>query len=199
MANHDPRSPRFVPMEPKILPALPYMESPNKSSRNGRVPYLVVVHRPVGTYGPSINWLRNPKSDASCHVITEGRGSGVDRATQLVPWNLKSWSCVAFNSMSYNVEVDDDAWDGDDYSAFFSAAHVCAWICHKTGIPAGWTQQPLSKPGITRHIDLGRAGGGHSDPTTNVTMWKNFVKQIKSDVGRTSWRKTWGRGTLKRI
>jgi hypothetical protein len=199
-ANHNPRSASFVARDPIKLPPLAYMESPNKSARQaGVIPYLVVVHRPVGTYGPSISWLRNPDSDASAHVITEGRGSGVDVATQLVPWDQKSWSCVAFNTASYNVEVDDDGWDGDDWGAFFSGAHVVAWICHKTGIPPVWTHDPLHKAGVIRHLDLGVAGGGHSDPTTDVTIWKNFVKQVKSDVQHTSWRKTWGKGKLTPI
>lgn len=154
------------------------------------------MHRPVGGFGPSISWLCNPKSQASAHVITEGRGTGADVATQLVPWNQKAWAASTFNRISYNIEADDDAWDGDDWSAFFSAAHVCAWICHKTKIPPVWTRDPLNKPGITRHLDLGQAGGGHSDPTTDLTIWRNFIRQVANDVQETHWRQTWGRGKL---
>jgi hypothetical protein len=121
---------------------------------------------------------------------------GVDVATQLVPWDQKAWACASFNSISYNVEADDDAWDGDDWSAFFSAAHIVAFLCHKTHIPAVWTKDPLHKPGIVRHLDLGLAGGGHSDPTSNLTIWRNFIKQAKSDVTETHFRKTYGKGKL---
>lgn len=198
--NHNPRSLGFVPKDPRPLPPLAFKNSPNQSTRQrGVVPYLIVMHRPVGQYAPSINWLCNPASDASCHVITEGKGTGVDVATQLVPWDKKSWSCVAFNTASYNIEADDDAWDNDDPGAFFTAAHVAAWLCHKTGIPAVWTHDPLHHAGITRHLDLGAAGGGHSDPTTDQTVWRNFIKQVRSDLAKTSWRKTWGKGKLVSI
>jgi N-acetyl-anhydromuramyl-L-alanine amidase AmpD len=71
-------------------------------------PYLIVVHRPVGSYSASVNWLCNPAAQASAHIVTDSdRG-----ATQLVPWDRKAWACVSFNSASYNVEVDDHAWDG---------------------------------------------------------------------------------------
>jgi hypothetical protein len=200
MANHNPGSRNFTPADPKPLPPLDWKESPNQSERQwGRIPYLVVMHRPVGEYEPSISWLCNPRADASAHVITEGRNTGTDVATQLVAWDRKAWSCMAFNNASYNIEADDDAWDGDDWSAFFSAAHVCAWICHKTGIPSDWTKDPVNKPGITRHLDLGMAGGGHSDPTSNLVVWNNFLKQVQSDVKNTSWRKTWGHGRLIRL
>src|SRR5436190_2153160 len=109
-ANHNPRTKGFTPRDPRPLSPLAWKESPNKSSRRGRTPYLVVVHRPVGQFGPSISWLCNPESQASAHVITEGRGTGVDVATQLVPWDQKAWSCRSFNAISYNVEADDDAW-----------------------------------------------------------------------------------------
>jgi N-acetyl-anhydromuramyl-L-alanine amidase AmpD len=199
MPNHNPRSREFVPREPKPLPRIAWDETPNQSARIGKRPYLIVIHRPVGMYRPSINWLKNPASDASAHVITEGKGTGVDVATQLVPWDRKAWSCSAFNSFSYNIEADDDAWDGDDPGAFFTAAHIAAFICHKTNIPALWTKDPLHKPGITRHLDLGIAGGGHSDPTSNSLLFKNFIEQTRFDLNHTSWRATWGKGKFVKI
>jgi len=194
-----PTSDKWEPHKGLVLPKLDWKESPNKSSRRGTIPYLVVIHRPVGPYRPSINWLCNPQADASAHVITEGNGTGVDVATQLVAWDQKAWACASFNSQSYNIEADDDAWDGDDWGAFYTAAHICGFICHKTGIPPVWTHQPTHAAGITRHLDLGRAGGGHSDPTPNETLFKNFCRQARYDVEHTGWRSVWGKGVFKRI
>lgn len=188
-----------APPKPVVLPTpLTFRESPNQSERRQK-PYLIVVHRPVGKYGPSIDWLCNPKAQASAHIITEGKGTGVDVATQLVPWDRKAWACASFNSASYNLEVDDDAWDGDDLGAAFTAARICGFICRKTGIPPAWTTSPLSQPGITRHYDLGRAGGGHSDPTTDVTYWKWFMRQVVREYERGGYRKIWGKGRFQRI
>src|SRR5262245_22638017 len=76
------------------LPKLAWQESPNQSTRSqGIVPYLIVAHRPVGSYHGSADWLCNPKAQASAHVLTEGNGTGVDEATQLVAWDKKAWAC----------------------------------------------------------------------------------------------------------
>lgn len=189
------------PEHPVELPApLPFRESPNQSPRqHGITPYLIVVHRPVGAYGPSIEWLCNPRSQVSAHVITEGNGTGVDVATQLVPWERKAWACASFNSVSYNVEVDDDAWNGLDPGAFATAARICGFICAKTGIPAVWSRDATRKPGLVRHLDLGRAGGGHSDPTDDVALWRSFVRQTAVELERGGFRLRWGRGRFARV
>jgi len=191
----NPDSPRFQPKKGLTLPSLDWVESPNVSDRlHGIAPFLVVVHRPVGSFSGALRTLTTKGTDVSAHVLTEHKS-----ATQLVPWHRKAWTCKSFNSVSYNIEADDNAWDGSDWDAFFTAAHIAAWLCHKTGIPPVWSRDPTNKPGVTRHLDLGVAGGGHTDPTSNLTIWKNFVKQVAHDVEHTGWRRTWGRGRLARI
>ena len=182
------------------LPPLAWRPSPNVSDRSpGIVPYLIVAHRPVGSYHGSVDWLCNPRSQASAHIVTEGNSTGADEATQLVEWDKKAWACASFNSASYNVEVDDDAWNGADPEAFEVAARIFAFICHKTGIPAARSQDPLHDPGIVRHVELGRAGGGHTDPTQDEHLWRRFLVQVQTELERGDFRDSWGRGTLQRI
>ena len=188
--------------DPVILPKLAWRPTPNQSFRNlnaGQHPYLIVIHRPVGSYHGSVEWLCNPRAQASAHILTEGNGTGVDVATQLVAWDRKAWHAMAFNSISYGIEVDDDAWDGDDTGAFQTAARIAAFLCHKTGIPPEHSKDPLHKPGIVRHYDLGRAGGGHTDPTTSPLIWARFLRRVGEELNRGGFRKTWGKGTLARI
>lgn len=189
------------PPKPVVLPTpLPYVDSCNQSARlHGINPYLIVVHRPVGPEKPSVKWLCNPKAQASAHVLTEGNGTGVDRATQLVPWDRKAWACASFNSASYNIEVDDDAWDGDDLGAAFTAARIVGFLCRRTGIPPSWSRKPLTIAGVVRHYDLGVAGGGHTDPTTDLVYWRWFMRQVVREFDRGGYRKTWGQGHLARI
>jgi hypothetical protein len=182
------------------LPKLVWRPSPNWSERSpGVIPYLIVAHRPVGNYHGSADWLCNLKAQASAHVLTEGNGTGVDEVTQFVPWDKKAWGCASFNSASHNIEVDDNAWDGTDPGALAAAARVFAFICHKTGIPAKHSKNPLHEPGIVRHFDLGRAGGGHTDPTQDLAIWNRFIKMVGNELQRGGFRKTWGRGTLRPI
>ena len=183
-----------------VLPELDWMPSPNFSDRSpGITPYLIVAHRPVGSYHGSAQWLCEEKAQASAHVLTEGNGTGVDVATQLVAWDKKAWACASFNSASYNIEVDDNAWDGTDPGALAVAARIFAFICHQTGIPPVWSKDPLHRPGIVRHLDLGMAGGGHSDPTEDVGLWSSFIKQVAKELERGGFRKTWGRGEFKKL
>jgi hypothetical protein len=190
-----------APPKPVTLPSpLPFERSPNQSDRlHGLTPYLIVAHRPVGNYGPSIDWLRKPEADASAHWISEGNGTGVDVATQLVEWHRKAWACASFNSASYNLEIDDDAWDGDDLGAAFTGARMAAYICWKTGIPATWSKNPLSTPGLIRHVDLGEAGGGHSDPTEDDALWRWWVRQVARELERGGFRRTYGVGTFTKL
>ena len=124
-----------------ILPKLVWRESPNQSARNSvaysnphGAPFLLVAHRPVGSYHGSVDWLCNARSQASCHVLTEGSGTGLDVATQLVRWERKAWTEMSFNSISYGVEVDDDAWlSPQGHSAWLSAARIFAFLSYKTG------------------------------------------------------------------
>jgi N-acetyl-anhydromuramyl-L-alanine amidase AmpD len=190
-----------APPAPVHLPdPLPFKKSPNFSERrHGITPYLIVVHRPVGKEKPSISWLCNPAAQVSAHILTEGHGTGVDVATQLVPWDKKSWACAAFNSSSYNLEIDDDAWDGDDLGAAFTAARIVAFLCKRTGIPPDQSWYPLTHPGIVRHYDLGRAGGGHTDPTTDPSLWRWFLRQCQREFDRGGFRPEWGKGKLLKV
>jgi hypothetical protein len=43
------------------------------------------------------------------------------------------------------------------------------------------------------------AGGGHSDPTQDVALWNSFIKQVGKELKRGGFRKTWGRGTFRKI
>lgn len=123
----------------------------------------------------------------------------MDVATQLVPWDMKAWACESFNSYSYNIEVDDDAWDGKDWGAFYTAARITAFLCTRTGIRPHWTRDPLHVDGFCRHLDLGQAGGGHSDPTTDPQLWQYFISCTQLEHERGHFRETWGRGELRRL
>lgn len=187
--------------QPRVfLPPLRHVRSPNQSARlHGLIPYLIVIHRPVGGYQGSIRTLCDNTKPAdqrvSAHLITDSNRE----ATQLVPWDRKAWTCGAFNSASYNLEIDDDAWNGKDPAAFNTAARITAYLCKRTGIPPRWSTDPTTKPGVVRHADLGRAGGGHSDPTTDLKVWRRFIDRVDFEHDRGGFRPTYGTGQLRRI
>lgn len=179
-----------------VLPPLRQHPSPNVADRlHGIIPYLVVLHRPVGSYGSAERTLTDPAAQVSAHLLTDSNREAV----QLVPWDRKAWTCATFNSASYNLEIDDDAWNGRDPAALATAARITAFLCKRTGIPPVWTHHPHDVPGVCRHYDLGRAGGGHTDPTTDVQVWRRLMQAVVAEFDRGEFRRTYGVGLLHRI
>ena len=157
----------------------------------------MVVHRPVGSYTGSIEHLCDPASQASAHVIV--REDGME-ATQLVPWDRKAWACASFNSASDNIETPDLIWTMPPTPEREQVMRICARVVafrlHKRRLPAAWRTGAdlLDLPGVTRHIDLGRAGGGHTDPTTDLTRWVTFMSMVETELARGGFRSSWGVG-----
>lgn len=61
--------------------------SPNKMSRNGWRPDMIVSHIAEGTYDGTISWLCNPKSQASAHFVVSKNGE----ITQLIDLKEAAW------------------------------------------------------------------------------------------------------------
>ena len=180
-----------------VLPELRWQKSPNQSARNGEV-RLIVVHRPVGSYQGSIAALCDPKHDASAHVIV--REDGLE-ATQLVAWDRKAWSCVAFNSVTDNIETPDVVWTTSRLSPKLETvlrvcARIVAFRLRQRGLLSEYISGSalLNRGGFTRHLDLGKPGGGHSDPTSDLNRWGMFCAMVEAEFLRGGFRPVWGRG-----
>lgn len=177
-------------MNAVTLPPLKEQLSANRSSRNGERVHLVVVHDTEGGYEGSISWLCDPVAQASAHMVLREDGA---EATQLVPWAEKAWACVAFNSMSDNLEMAGFASHWYGLRELQVAARIVADRLHARGLPATWARNPTTQRGFCRHADLGIAGGGHHDPTTNLAKWLLFVAMVKHEAARVGFRPAWGR------
>jgi hypothetical protein len=175
------------------LPPIKWRFSPNFSKRDHGAPVsLVVVHRPVGSYLGSIEALCEPTHAASAHVILgRPKRSAPLEVTQLVRWSLKAWACMAYNSRSDNLEIADAAWTGADPEAWKAAARIVAYRLKKRGLPPRWARRGEGR-GFCRHLDLGTAGGGHTDPTTSLVVWLRFVARVKFEYYRGGFRPDWG-------
>jgi N-acetylmuramoyl-L-alanine amidase len=108
-----------------------FVESPNCSA--GIQPEYLVLHYTAGrNAAESIDWLTNPLSQASAHLLVGRDGEIV----QLVPFNKKAWHAgvslwedrVGLNAYSLGIEIDNAgalqragdrwrAWFGDLYEA----------------------------------------------------------------------------------
>jgi N-acetyl-anhydromuramyl-L-alanine amidase AmpD len=156
------------------LPPLKWVESPNFSERNGAPISLMVIHDCEGGYAPSVSWFANSHSQVSAHIVLKEDGS---EATQCVPLSKKAWHCVNFNSRSIGLEMAGFAKAGYSEKEWQIAADIMVALMKKFDIPVQWAQGGQGA-GFCRHYDLGKAGGGHSDPTTDPAIWSSFVKRI---------------------
>lgn len=184
------------------LPALPLEESPNQSSRGGRRPRLVFVHRwGGGTFEGTVSWLSRggpSGSSTSAHIVYAGeRGPDAGRAVQLVPFGRKAWTECELNPVGISVESADAIWLGHDAAGFARLARIVAGLCHyhldacryvdARGIVAG-------SHGFTRHADGGALGCGHlACPTTDGELWHEFCDRVVAEYRRGAFRPAWGK------
>jgi len=152
-----------------------YIFSPNKSSRNGAKPTLVVIHATVsnnvkgtGDLRAIGNWFNQSRSQASSHVCTDNEG----QSARYVWDNDKAWHCAAFNAMSLGIEQILPATVVGNKAQLTDNLYreTSRWVARwnkKYGIPirvGSVSGYNVTKSGIVRHSDLGQPGGGHSDP-----------------------------------
>jgi len=85
--------------------AIPFIASPNFSSRDGRSVVGTVVHYTAGGRASgSIRWLCMPEARASAHFVISRDG----RTTQLVELDMKAWH-AGVSEMQVGQEILSDA------------------------------------------------------------------------------------------
>jgi hypothetical protein len=173
------------------LPPLKQIPSPNFSDRAGSRIDLIVIHDTEGGYESAIYWFANRHSQVSAHVVLKEDGS---EATQMVPFARKAWHACNYNSRSIGLEMAGFAKAGYGEAEWTVAAAIVAWLLHKYQIPTVWALHGEG-PGFCSHYDLGAAGGGHSDPTTDGIIWAGFVKRVQ-DAFACGFLPEWGQHDL---
>jgi len=171
------------------LPPLKWTPSPNFSGRNGTKIDLVVVHDCEGSYAGSINWFAQRASQVSAHYVLREDGA---EATQMVELENKAWHACAFNPRSIGVEMAGFSRKGFGAPEWQTAANIVAFLLKSHGLPARWAESGIGI-GFCSHYDLGVAGGGHSDPTTDHAVWRNFVLMVQNSWGQ-PMPDSWGAG-----
>ena len=170
------------------LPNLLWKPSPNFSQRNGRVD-LIVLHDTEGGYAGAVGWFANPHSQVSAHFVMKEDGTEV---TQMVAVADKAWHACAFNSRSIGIEMAGFATKGYGESEWQAAAELISALLHIHQIPIHWSRGGVG-PGFCSHYDLGGAGGGHRDPTTDSAVWASFVDRVQATAQRGDFPASYGR------
>jgi N-acetylmuramoyl-L-alanine amidase len=107
-----------------------FIETPNKGG--DLAPRYLVFHYTAGkSAASSINWLTNPESKASAHLVLARDGT----LTQLAPFDVKTWHAglshwdglSGLNSYSIGIEMDNAGplkKVGDKYQAWFGTLYA---------------------------------------------------------------------------
>ena len=177
------------------LPTLKWKPSPNFSSRHGAAVDLAVLHDCQGSYLGSITTFlgNNNGNPVSAHFVLKDDGSEV---TQMVDLADKAWHAVDLNPRSVGLEMAGYAERGYSDVELDNAAKIMAYLCHTLGVPARHARGGAGA-GIESHYGLGKAGGGHSDPSVEPDFMDKFVARVQAHMGD-SVPAGWARNRLKR-
>ncbi len=159
-----------------VLPALKHVPSPNTSARGGEAVRLFVVHDCEGSYAGSVGWFAQTRSQVSAHLVL--RKDGLE-ATQCVPMDRKAWHACAANPYSDSLELEGFEKEGFGDSELDAAAAIVAWGLHRRALPCRWAEHGEGA-GFCSHYDLGPAGGGHFDITTDRAVWLAFAARVEA-------------------
>jgi N-acetyl-anhydromuramyl-L-alanine amidase AmpD len=173
-----------------VLPPLEWRHSPNRSSRHGTPIRLLVWHESAGHYAGDLSWLCNPAARASAHLVV--REDGLE-ATQLVKLEEKAWHAdQAFNPGSIGVEHSNLTAKGFASERQLEvSARIFGWLCLEYGIPPRWSRD--GSPGVCRHLDLGAAGGGHTQCGPGNADWLRFLKMLHHELERGDYKRDFAR------
>jgi len=157
-----------------------FVETPNNGGDLS--PRYLVFHYTAGKSATSsINWLTNPESKASAHLVLARDGT----ITQLAPFNVKTWHAgishwdglSGLNSYSIGIEMDNAGplkKVGDTYQAWFGTLYAedqVVYAKHKLDDEPRWwhayTEIQIQKALelahlLVRHYDL-KDVVGHED------------------------------------
>lgn len=175
-----------MPTSRVVLPPLYWAPSPNQSTRRERISG-VVMHETEGNFEGAVSWLRQPRAQASAHLVLAEDGT---RAAQLVPWTAKAWHAVGANSHTLGLELAGFTAKRNLPEQIARAARIVGYWCHRFDIPAK-KGDAHGYNGIVRHRDLGAYGGGHGDP--GGFDWDEFIEAVQREVTRGRFRPVWGK------
>jgi len=117
--------------------------SPNHSSRNGQKPIAIVNHITAGNFPGCLNWMQNPKAQASAHYLITKDG----RIYQLVKDKDASWHAGRVNKPNwplyngrnpnrYTIGIEHEGFDGSLTDIQYQATlWLHRHLVEKWGIP----------------------------------------------------------------
>jgi hypothetical protein len=167
---------KATPVPSRAMPPIRFVPSPNQSPRlPAGVPIrLIVAHDCQGSADGAVAYFATRKSEVSAHLVVPETG---DFVYQCVPLSMKAWHAVAYNSCSIGVEMGGYAENGFSDGELDLSALTIAWLLRAYGLPCVFVTDGIGE-GWTTHYRLGKAGGGHTDFTTDPAVENAFAERV---------------------
>lgn len=174
--------------------------SPNRDQgRQGKRILWIILHTTEGNFTPSVNWLRNPASQASAHyVVGRDAASQPVQVVRLVPEGDTAWTAGNYgvNQASLNIEMVGYSRQNPpvEEEVLRTTAELVADLCQRYQIPVQRVDRQgmlAGIPGIAGHVDVPdpadpRYGGGsgrHTDPGP-FFPWERFLSLVRGFLGQ---------------
>lgn len=130
----------------------------------------IIIHVTEGGYQSSIDWLKNPNVEASCHYIINASGTEI---TRLVKDGDTAWHAgnLDMNYRSIGIEHTGYTAVGNFSEGLYRAgAELTAKLCKQYGIPA-------DRQHILAHAEVPYPNN-HTDPGPKWD-WSKFMSYVK--------------------
>ncbi len=167
-----------------------FVETPNKGGE--LAPRYLVMHYTAGKSArSSINWLTNPESKASAHIVLGRDGS----ICQLAPFNVKTWHAgvshwdglSGLNGHAIGIEMDNAGplkKVGDQYQAWFGTMYgenQVLYAKHRLDEGPRWWHA-YTEAQIQRALELSRLLVSHYN-LKDVVGHEDIAPERKRDPG----------------
>ncbi len=152
--------------------------SPNFNSRGGCKVDQIIIHDCQGSYKGSEAYFDMRASDVSAHFIVREDGLEI---VQQVDIAMRAWHACNANSRSIGIEMAGYAEMGFAPAELATTQLLTKYLCIAYGIPVHHARGGVG-PGIESHWGLGRAGGGHADPSTDPTWMDRFIAGVAAST-----------------
>ena len=166
-----------------------WIPSPNYRIGRRATPRLLVLHTTEGarTIESLGNFFANPENEVSSHA---GADDKIDTVGTYVRRENTAWTQGSFNDSAVSMELC--AFSGWPISEWLKhpniLANCAAWLAEEARIhdiplvALSRAQAQGTGRGVCQHVDLGSAGGGHSDCGPGFPMGQ--VLQMARDLGQ---------------